>query len=156
MSEAVNNAVSAIKDIDQAAKKTKTKSPFWHILLNFLAKALFSYLPLSVYRIVNVPYFKDSGQSSEQAFLQGMFLALSYVFISQVNSLSAKQDPLGNFLYSVKIFSGICCIVLFATDKFNLNFYTFSVFFIVSLITLFFSSRTTSIDMQKISDERSL
>lgn len=155
MLEVTNNAVSAIKDIDQAAKKTKTKSPFWHILLNFLAKALFSYLPLSVYCIVNVPYFKDSGQS-EQAFLQGMFLALSYVFISQVNSLSVKQDPLGNFLYSVKIFSGICCIVLFATDKFNLNFYIFSIFFIVSLITLFFSSRTTSIDIQKISDERSL
>ncbi|QKF91488.1 hypothetical protein [Campylobacter sp. CCUG 57310] len=146
---------SALDDIEQTANQPKAKSPFWDIILNFLAKALFSYLPLSVYCIVNIPYFKDIGQS-EQTFLQGMFLALSYVFISQVNSLSFKQDALGNFLYSVKIFSGICCIVLFATDKFNLNLCIFFAFFAVSLTTLFFSSRITSVDMKKISDERSI
>lgn len=72
-----------------------------------------------------------------------MFLALSYVFISQVNSLSVKHDSFGNLLYGLKIFSCIFCIALFATNKFNLNYSWFSTFLFISLLTLFFSVKQT-------------
>ncbi|MCG3657929.1 hypothetical protein [Aliarcobacter butzleri] len=137
---------NALQDIANAStEKVKIKGPVLEISFNFLSKVLFSYLPLVVYCIVNIPYYKgitpDELIVPEQDFLKGMFLALSYVFISQVNNLTFKPDSLGNLLYGLKIFSCIFCIALFATNKFNLNYLWFFTFFIVSLITLFFTVR---------------
>lgn len=132
----------ALADIEKASTKDSTKKePSLEIILNFISKTLFSYLPLVVYCIVNIPYYKlpKYDDNVEQLFLKNIFLALSYVFISQVNSLSFKQDAIGNFLYGIKIFFGICCIAFFATDKFHLTYWWFNFFFIISLCTLFFS-----------------
>lgn len=139
---------NALKDIGNAStEKNKIKVPGVEISFNFISKILFSYLPLVVYCVVNIPYYKEAKPDNfigiEQDFLKGMFLALSYVFISQVNSLSVKQDSFGNLLYGLKIFSCIFCIALFATNKFNLNYSWFSIFLFISLLTLFFSVKQT-------------
>lgn len=134
----------ALNDISLDAEPTKEKELLSaqrrEILFNFLARVLFSYLPLSVYFIVNIPYFTIPPQD-DQPFLKGLFLALSYVFISQTNAINIKQDALGNLLLGVKIFCGILCIAFFATDKFTLGWWLFLPLFIVSLITLYCTNK---------------
>lgn len=134
----------ALNDISLNAEPTKEEKLLSvqrrEILFNFLARVLFSYLPLSVYFIVNIPYFIQPPQS-DQPFLKGLFLALSYVFISQTNVINIKQDAFGNLLLGIKIFFGILCIAFFATDKFALNWWLFLPFFIISLITLYCTNK---------------
>lgn len=120
------------KELIQAEKKD--------IWFNFFARVLFSYLPLSVYFIVNIPYFVTPPQD-DHSFFKGLFLALSYVFISQTNAINIKQDALGNLLLGIKIFCGIICIAFFATDKIDLAWWIFLPLFIISLVTLYFTNK---------------
>lgn len=69
----------ALNDISLDAEPTKEKELLSaqrrEILFNFLARMLFPYLPLSVYFIVNIPYFTIPPQD-DQPFLKGLFLPL--------------------------------------------------------------------------------
>ena len=134
----------ALNDInlnaEPAKEKELIKSQKKEILYNFFARVLFSYLPLSVYFVVNIPYFTNPPQN-DQSFLKGLFLALSYVFISQTNAINIKQDALGNLLLGVKIFCAILCVAFFATDKFSLTWLLFLPLLIISLVTLYFTNK---------------
>lgn len=52
---------NALKDIGNAStEKIKIKVPGVEISFNFISKILFSYLPLVVYCVVNIPYYKEA------------------------------------------------------------------------------------------------
>ncbi|WP_103600320.1 hypothetical protein [Campylobacter concisus] len=110
----------------------------YEIWLKFFARAFFSYLPLSVYIIVNIPYFTTPPQD-EQPFLKGLFLALSYVFVSQSNMTYITSEVKGSLLLGAKIFLGILCIAFFATDKFAILWWHFIPFLIASFMTLYYT-----------------
>ena len=95
-------------------------------------------MPLSVYIIVNIPYFTTPPQD-EQPFLKGLFLALSYVFVSQSNMTYITSEVKGSLLLGAKIFLGILCIAFFATDKFAILWWHFIPFLIASFMTLYYT-----------------
>lgn len=147
----MNKNLNALEDIGKTSVSNikQNEKAFRGIIFNYIAKVLFSYLPVCVYVIINIPYFKETAEKSDVNFFKGLFLALSYVFISQVNSLSIKKDNYANFLYSLKIFCGIICIALFASDKIIYNWYIVFIFIIISLITLFFTQKDNSINIKE-------
>lgn len=133
--DALNDLSLDAEPKESELSAVKNKQEIW---FKFFARAFFSYLPISVYIIVNIPYFTTPAQE-EQPFLKGLFLALSYVFISQSNVIYIKSDVKGNVLLGAKIFFGILCIAFFATDKFALSWLFFIPLLLVSFLTLYYT-----------------
>ncbi|GEM_PF-6963669 len=114
----------------------------------FISKALFAYLPLCFYWIVNVPYFQGA---KDGEFMKGLFLALSYVFIAQLN-----VHVLDKFWHSLKIFCAIVCLALYTTDKFDPHWLCFVILLLVSALAIFCSNRENGLKPNKLSNEVSL
>ena len=65
----------ALNEISKAAEPSEaslSQTSIKNIWLQFIARALFSYLPISVYMIINIPYFKMPAQD-DQDFLKVYF-----------------------------------------------------------------------------------
>lgn len=145
----------ALEDLDLEGR-IESKSKFnvfkWlkkHLSLDlfftFFSRAFFSYLPLTVYSVINTPFFEQFNEGDKDLF-QGLFLALSYVFISQLNSTNKRQESSYEFMHALRVFCGVICIVFSTTNEFEYRPWMFLFFLIVSMITLFYTARRQVIE----------
>lgn len=141
---------NAQKPIDDSNRKPHVH--FFGILKKhsfaFLAKALFTYLPLIIYIIFNLG---DKSQKDQNSFVVYIFLSLGFVFISQVNNplyafhtqsvyIHKALKSSVHLLFASKIFFGFCSLAIYGSKSpiFNTSLYAW-ILFCVSVITLGFS-----------------
>ena len=123
--KAETEQIDIIKN-EQGIKKYHIKLKFnSNILFLFLTRIIYGYLPLLIYLIVKG--LED---------LQGAFLALSYVFLSQVATTKLDKDPLNNLLFAGRI--ALAMISLSISFLYNNHLLkSWLVFFIICAISLF-------------------
>lgn len=114
----------------------------------FLPKALLSYIPLTIFSIL---YAFDDEMLSYQ-FIKGLMLALSYVFISQVNNSRLSVLFLKDFLFSANMFFGVGCLIVSVTKSFQPQLWMFWICFIISAFLMYLNTEPNKATL-KISGE---
>lgn len=116
---------------EQSNKKYFVKFKFnFNIFYLFLTRVVYGYLPLVIYLIVKG--LKDT---------QGAFLAISYVFLSQVATTKYSKDAFNNFLFASRIALAIISLSIsfLKSDTFWKSWGIFIILCLISLITLYFN-----------------
>ncbi|MBZ7983511.1 MULTISPECIES: hypothetical protein [unclassified Campylobacter] len=99
----------------------------------FLPKALLSYLPMAIFMVL---HYYDKEMTSFQ-YYDGLMLALSYVFISQVSNSRQSLLKLKDLLFSINMFFGILCIIASVTKSIEIGILIFSIVMCISLATMY-------------------
>lgn len=116
---------------EQSNKKSFIKFKFnFNIFYLFLTRVVYGYLPLVIYLVVKG--LKDT---------QGAFLAISYVFLSQVATTKCSKDALNNFLFASRIALAIISLSIsfLESDTFWKSWGIFIILCLISFITLYFN-----------------